>query len=58
MQLAYVYYNAYLIKAVYFGYGIIQLSPEQEKILKAIYEEPILRKLGYSTKFPRNILYI
>ena len=23
MQLAYVYYNAYLIKDVYFGYGII-----------------------------------
>ena len=58
IQLVYVYYNIYLIKAVYFGCGIIQLTPNEEKILKAIYEEPILIKLGYSKKFPRRVLYM
>ena len=28
------------------------------KILKAIYEESILHKLGYSSKFPRKVLYM
>ena len=27
IQLEYIYYNAYIIKAVYFGYRIIQLTP-------------------------------
>ena len=52
-----VYYNIYLIKTVYFGCGIIELNDKQERELKRIYKEPILNKLGFSKKFPRNVLY-
>ena len=53
-----MHYNTYLTKCTYFGCGIIQKSHKQEKILQSIYEEPILRKLGYSIKFPNKVLYM
>ena len=27
---AHIYYNVYLIKKVYFGYGVISITPRQE----------------------------
>ena len=54
----YIYFNVYLIKKVYFGYGIVEITAQQEQILKNIYKEIILHKLGYSVKFPRRVLYI
>jgi len=54
---AYLYYNTYLIKKVYFGCGIMHLNKQQEQILQTISESTILRKLGLSEKFPREILY-
>jgi len=54
---AYVFFNMYLIKQVYFGCGIIELLPAQEKILMQICESTLLKKLRLSEKFPRRILY-
>jgi len=54
---AYLYYNMYLIKKVYFGCGIIRITRKQENELLKICERPILRKLGLSEKFPRELLY-
>ena len=55
--IAYLYYNAYMIKKVYFGCGILSLSEKEEQELKRIYEPTLLRKMRLSEKFPRNILY-
>ena len=52
-----IYYNIYMIKSVYFGCGIIELSAKQEQALQQIYEEPLLVKLGLSRNFPRLVLY-
>jgi hypothetical protein len=52
-----IFFNIYLIKTVYFGCGIVVLNEKQERELKRIYEEPILNKLGFSKKFPRDVLY-
>jgi len=52
-----MYYNMYLIKMVYFGCGVMSLTPQQEIILKKIYEPIILKKLGLSKNFPRAVLY-
>ena len=42
--LIYIYFNAYLMKSVYFGYRIIELEEEQEQILQNIYEKLFLKK--------------
>ena len=52
-----MYYNTYVIKSVYFGCGIVELTNKQEEELKIMYEEPLLTKLGLSRKFPRNVLH-
>jgi len=52
-----MYYNVYLIKNVYYGCGIFSISQKQEEILMKIYKPVILRKLGLSITFPRNVLY-
>ena len=43
--------------SMYFGLGIIELNDKQEAELKHIYEVPILRKIGLSSKFPKELLY-
>ena len=52
-----VYYNVCMIKSVFFGCRVINLAKKQKKELERLYEESILRKIGFSTKFPRNMLY-
>jgi len=47
----------YLIKQVYFSCGIIHLSPKKDKILREISEKVLLKKLGLSEHFPRDVLY-
>ena len=54
---AYLYYNMYLIKKVYFGCEIVHLTEQQEQELKRIYEPVLLKKLGLSENFPRSVLY-
>ena len=46
----------YMVKSVYFGVGITELSTKQCNILKKIYETPIVRKLGLGAKFLRKLL--
>ena len=53
----YLYFNAYLIKSIFFGIGIMHLILKQNKELKVIYEEVICTKLELRSKFPRAILY-
>ena len=53
----YIFYNAYIIKSVYFSYGILKISLQQEAISMCIYEVTLLWKLNLSTKFLRSILY-
>ena len=52
------YFHAYLIKSVFFGTGVIRLTDAQAKQLRRIYEGPLLKKLGYSEKFPRPLMYV
>ena len=47
-----IYFNIYMIKSVFFGYGVIELYSREEKELRRIYEEPMLMKLGLGRKFP------
>jgi len=54
----YLVFNAYIMKSIYFGYGIIELHKKEEEILHKEYKEIILVKLGLSKKFPRSILYM
>ena len=56
-QQAYLYFNIYLTRSVYFECSIIQIIWQQEKILIDIYEKPLLRKLGLSENFSHKMLY-
>ena len=52
-----IYYNAYIIKSVYFRCRIIKLTVAQEIELKRIYEILLLMKLGLGQKFSQKVLY-
>ena len=52
-----MYYNMYLLRRVYFGYGIMRLMPNQEKELMKLSENVLIKKMGLSKKFPRKLLY-
>ena len=54
---AYIYFNIYMIRSVYFGCGVLELNEIQEKILQSIYEVPLLRKLGLGKKFLYVLIY-
>ena len=54
---AYLFINMYLTTHVYFGCGIMKLSPKQEEILRKLSKPVLLRKLNLSVKFPREMLY-
>ena len=53
-----IYFHAYMIKSVFYGAGVYLITEEQECQLCKIYEGLLLRKLGYSEKFPRALLYV
>jgi hypothetical protein len=57
MQQAYLYFNIYLMRSVFFRSNIIEIIPIQEKELMKIYERLLLRKLGLSKNFSRYALY-
>ena len=56
-KLTYTFINQYFMTRVYFGSGIMYLTPPQEKQLQDIYERPLLLKLQLGEKFPRSALY-
>ena len=57
-QQAGMYYNLYILTNVYFGCRIIKLHEREELELRRLYEPTILRKLGFSVTFPRNVMYL
>ena len=54
---AYIYFNMYLIRSIFFGYRVVSITDKQEKEPKTIYETPLLNKLQLREKFPRKVLY-
>ena len=58
VSLTYLYFHYYMIKNVFFGCGVTNFTPLQEKELKQIYKLPIINKLRLGTKFPQYALYI
>ena len=53
----YMFYNIYLLTHVYYGCEIVKFTPKQEQRLMKICEPVLLKKLGLSDKFPREMLY-
>ena len=56
-NLTYLYFNAYLLKSIFFECRIVNLNEKQEKELQRIHEEMISIKLRLGQKFPRHVLY-
>ena len=57
-HLTYLYFNAYLLKSVFFGCSIIKLTSTQTIKLCKLYEKIIAKKLRLGETFPRHILYV
>ena len=53
---AYIYFNIYLVRSIFFRYGVTTIIEKQEKELKLIYEILLLAKLKLGEKFPRKVL--
>ena len=53
----YLYFNAYLLKKVFFECRVINLSKEQDKELRRMYETTLAKKLRLGSNFPRTALY-
>jgi len=53
----YLFYNMYLMTHVYFGCGIMNITPPQETVLMKLSETFLLQKLKLSVKMPREVLY-
>ena len=52
-----VYSNMYMLRSVYFGYSIVDLTIKQENELKELYEVPLIKELRLSTKLLKAIIY-
>ena len=57
LQQAYIYFNMYMFKSIFFGIGMIKINKRQIKEIKRIYERPILTKLQLSKTFLKVLLY-
>ena len=57
-QQAAVYYNIYMLTNVYFGCGITKIYEREELELRKLYEAPLLSKLGFNFKFPRDVMCV
>jgi len=53
-----MYFNSYFLTSIYFRVGIIELTKAQEDELKRLYKVPMLKKLGLSIKFLKELLYV
>ena len=54
---AYTFYNIYLLIKVYFGCSVMNIIKVPEQILMKVCKIIILKKLRFSKKFPRKVLY-
>ena len=57
LNMIYMYFNAYLMKSVYFGCGIIVLNKLQDNILRKMCE-PIIVKSQDQEKYSRERFYM
>ena len=57
LNLTYLYFNIYLLKSIFFGIGIMQITEKQEKEMQLMCEETTYSKLGLGRKFPQLALY-
>ena len=55
--LMHLYFNAYLLKKVFFGCGVMKITNNQDKELKKSYETTIAKKLRHGSNFPRAAMY-
>ena len=55
-HLMHPYFNAYLLKKVFFGCGVMKISKQQYKGLRRLYEIPLAKKLQLGSNFPRSAL--
>ena len=53
---AYVYFNMYILKSIFFGVAIIEINEKQIKELKRINKILIITKLQLSKNFPKILL--
>ena len=52
-----MYFNMYMLKSIFFGGGIMQISEKQCDELEKTHEVLILVKLQLSKTFPRKLMY-
>ena len=57
LYLSYLYFNAYLLKSIFFGCSIIKLTSIQRTKLYKLYEKIIVKKLRLEETFLRYVLY-
>ena len=57
-QEAAICYNLCMLSSVYFGCGITSLTAKEEIELRKLCEEPMLRKFGLSSNFPRDVMHV
>ena len=56
-HLVHAYFNIYILKSLFFGYGVVRLSAMEEMELKKTCKIPMLNKLGLSSKLPREVMW-
>ena len=54
--LMHMHFNAYLMKKVFFGCGIIELKDQQDRVLRKMHETTIANKLRLGNNFLRAAL--
>ena len=54
----YMYFNVYMLTNVFYGCGIVKFTEEEIRVLKDIYEKPMVQKLSLGVNFPRKLLYV
>ena len=56
-QFKHLHINSYFISKNYFGCGIMDVTDSQDKKLRRMHENPLARKLGSGSNFPRKMLH-
>ena len=51
-------YNFHVLSSIHYGCGITTLNEKEERELRRTCETPILIKLGFSNKFPRDMMCV
>lgn len=54
----YIFFNMYMIRSIFFGMGIVDITKAQNNKLKKMYKLPIARKLNVGNKFPKKMMYM